>query len=168
MRREDADIRDYPTVSAFVGSVGPLNGLVHCAGIASAGGLESNSEDFREMLDVNVAGSFNVVKAFVEHTDTGAIVLVASRAGLGPRPKWLGYAASKAAVISLASSLAVDLAPLYRVHCMAPGPIASPMRSRLVRDEYADLLSPEAAARSAVSLLRNPHRTDGVPVVVVK
>ncbi len=168
LRREDADVRDYHDVSSFIGSLGALNGLVHCAGVASAGGLESNTEDFREMLDVNIAGTFNVVKAFVEHTDSGAIVLVASRAGMGPRPKWLGYAASKAAVISLAGSLAADLAPLYRVHCMAPGPIASPMRSRLVQNEYAELLTPEDAARSAISLLHSPHQTDGVPVVVVQ
>ncbi len=168
LRREEADVRDYDAVSSFVGSLGALNGLVHCAGIASTGGLESDTEDFREMLDVNVTGTFNVVKAFVEHTDSGSIVLVASRAGMGPRPKWLGYAASKAAVISLAGSLAAELAPLYRVHCMAPGPIASPMRSRLVQNEYAELLTPEDAARSAISLLHNPHRTDGAPVVVVQ
>lgn len=168
LSRSCADIRDWPAVSDYVQSLGPLDGLIHCAGVGTTGGLESASEDIREMTDANIVGTFNVVKAFVDNSESGSIVLVASRAGMGPRPKWLGYAASKAAIVSLAASLAIDLAPEYRVHCLAPGPISSPMRRRLVQEEYASLLSPEEAAKVAIELLNSPHRTDGSPVVISK
>ncbi len=168
MHHADADVCDYEAVKRYFAAVGPLSGVAHCAGVAHPGGLHSSTSDFKSMMDVNVLGTFHVARAFVENNPSGTIVLLASRAGLGPRPKWLGYGASKAAVISMAASLSVELAPDYRIHCLAPGPIDTPMRRSLVTSEYADLLDPVDVARRVTELLQSPFGSDGHPIVMAR
>lgn len=80
---------------------------------------------FRKLVDVNIIGAFNVLgEAARRVADGGAIIAISTSLvrhaapGLGP------YSATKAAVESLARSMAKELAPRkVRVNCVAPGPV---------------------------------------------
>jgi 3-oxoacyl-[acyl-carrier protein] reductase len=78
-----------------------------------------------EILDVNLKGTFYACRAAMPHLKArkGAIVNVASVAGLAGSGSSIAYAASKGAVITLTKSLARAFAPEVRVNAVAPGPV---------------------------------------------
>lgn len=82
-------------------------------------------DDFRRVLDVNVTGVFSVLQAAARHLidihHVGAIVNMASMAGVSGAPNMAAYSASKSAVIGLTKSAAKDLAPFgLRVNSVSP------------------------------------------------
>lgn len=84
---------------------------------------------WRDILDVNVIGTWQVTAAAVPHlraTGAGCVVNVASLAGLRPSGSSIPYAASKAAVIHLTRLLANVLGPQVRVNAVAPGLVETP------------------------------------------
>lgn len=83
-------------------------------------------DDFRRVLDVNVVGVFNILKAasaeLRRRAAPGAIVNVASMAGVAGPPNMPAYSAAKGAVIALTKAAATDLAPHgIRVNAVSPG-----------------------------------------------
>jgi 3-oxoacyl-[acyl-carrier protein] reductase len=81
-------------------------------------------EDVKDMLDLNVAASWLVIRYFAAllPTKRGAIVNVASAAGLQGASGMTSYSASKGAVIAMTRSFAIELAPRrIRVNAVAPG-----------------------------------------------
>lgn len=81
-------------------------------------------DDFQKVIDVNVNGVFYVLKAAAQHlrdSGGGAIVNMASHAGVDGPPNMLAYAASKFAVIGMTQTAAKDLAPYgIRVNSLSP------------------------------------------------
>lgn len=123
------DVRDAAAfddvVAAVVERFGGLDVLVNNAGVAVLAPIaQMKAEDFDRMIDVNLRGVFNGFRAALPQlTDRGggAIVNVASSAGTNGMPMIGGYAATKAAVINLTKTAAVELRPLgIRVNCVAP------------------------------------------------
>jgi NAD(P)-dependent dehydrogenase (short-subunit alcohol dehydrogenase family) len=109
------------TVEAF----GSLDVLVNNAGVNPAYGrmLDLDPAAFRKVVEVNVISALAWVreahKAWLgEHG--GAVVNIASVAGLGPAAMIGAYAASKAALIQLTVQLAEELSPSIRVNAVAP------------------------------------------------
>jgi NAD(P)-dependent dehydrogenase (short-subunit alcohol dehydrogenase family) len=109
------------TVEAF----GSLDVLVNNAGVNPAYGrmLDLDPAAFRKVFEVNVISALAWVRAahkawLGEHG--GAVVNVASVAGLGPAAMIGAYAASKAALIQLTAQLAEELSPSIRVNAVAP------------------------------------------------
>jgi len=112
--------------------LGPLTGVVNCAGIAADHHVfDTTPEVFRRILDVNVVGTFIVAKAVarrMRHRGRGAIVNIASISGLRGSKGRSAYGASKGAIVNLTQVMANDLAELgLRVNAIAPGPIETPM-----------------------------------------
>ena len=122
-------------VQAAVEALGGLDFLVNNAGTPATpepippGELERMTEDFWEqILQTNLLGAFRCAKAAAPALQArrGAIVNIASIAGIGTQGSSLAYAASKAALVNMTRSLARGLAPAVRVNAVAPGHTQTP------------------------------------------
>jgi NAD(P)-dependent dehydrogenase (short-subunit alcohol dehydrogenase family) len=129
------DVGSASDVTAWVDGVagrrGRLDAVVTCAGIAPAGPLETMAlDDWEEMLRTNVTGTFLVCKAAVPHLRAaggGAIVTLGSTASYIGLPGAVGYGVTKAAALSLARGLALEVAQDgIRVNSLCPGATLTP------------------------------------------
>jgi 3-oxoacyl-[acyl-carrier protein] reductase len=135
------DISDSDQVATAFAQIhaehGPIDHLVHAAAIITAKRfLEQDAAHWRHVLDVNLVGSFSVVRAALgPMVDRGAgtIVVVASDAGFrggGGLIVDAPYAASKAGVLSLVKSVAREFAGSgVRINALVPGPTDTPMHA---------------------------------------
>jgi NAD(P)-dependent dehydrogenase (short-subunit alcohol dehydrogenase family) len=124
--------------------------LVNNAGIGAEGTLaETDAETWSRVMRVNVDSMFHCCRAVVPGMlaqGGGAVVNMASVAGLVGLPRRLAYGASKAAVIGFTKALAVDHArDGLRVNCICPGTVDTPWVQR-----FADVAPDPAAFRAAM------------------
>lgn len=133
-----ADVTDEEQLGeAFdevVDRLGLIGGLVNSAGIArDLPADETSAELFRQILDVNLVGSFLAARCALERMGAGlSIVNIASVSGLRANRGRVAYGASKAGVKMMSEVLALEFGGRgVRVNCVAPGPIQTPMVARL-------------------------------------
>jgi NAD(P)-dependent dehydrogenase (short-subunit alcohol dehydrogenase family) len=133
-----ADVTDEDEISAVfdevVDRLGLIGGLVNSAGILrDVAAEETSAELFREILDVNLVGSFIAAKAALERMGaTLSVVNIGSVSGLRADRGRLAYGASKAGVKLMSEVLALEFGNRgVRVNCVAPGPTETPMISKL-------------------------------------
>ncbi len=101
----------------------------------------------------------------------GKILNVASTAGMTPRPGWLSYSSSKAAVISMSETLSAELAEYgVLVYCVSPGRCATKLRKRLAPNEDpSSIMQPEEVADVLCNLVSSNERClDGQNIVIRK
>jgi len=124
---------------------GKLDIVVNNAGVEVARPLDKFSDDWRQLLDVNLSGAIAVTQAALPRLTApgGVIVNIASALGLGGCPGFSVYSASKAGLIGFTQSLAWELAPRgIRVVAVAPGLVHTPMIHK-----HASHLTPETWAK---------------------
>lgn len=133
-----ADVTDEEQLGeAFdevVDRLGLIGGLVNSAGIArDLPADETSAELFRQILDVNLVGSFLSARCALERMGAAlSIVNIASVSGLRANRGRVAYGASKAGVKMMSEVLALEFGGRgVRVNCVAPGPIQTPMVARL-------------------------------------
>ena len=132
-----ADIRDAEAlgsaVDTGVAAFGRLDVIVANAGICiPAPWNEITLESFRDVIDVNVTGTWNTVMAGAQHIIDGgrggSIILISSYAGVKVQPYMVHYTASKHAVTGMARAFAAELGKHeIRVNSVHPGPVNTPM-----------------------------------------
>lgn len=141
------DITDEAALRAAVAEVGPIDVLVNSAGIVGPGAplLDTSNEDWRRVLDVNVLGTVNAMRATVPgmvERGWGRVVNFASMAGKDGNPNLAIYSASKAAVIALTKSSGKELATTgVLVNVITPAVFATPMNDATSSDVLAHITS---------------------------
>ncbi len=131
------DVTDMEQIARGVASVearwGGIDILVNNAGVFNMGPLEEVTHaDYRLQYDVNVGGMIFVTQAVVPGMKArgrgGVIINFSSQAGRRGEANVMMYCSTKAAVISVTQSLALELAPAgIRVNAVAPGVVDTPM-----------------------------------------
>lgn len=141
-RSSGVDVTDEAQLVAAAGRAGAIDLLVANAGTMDAVGLPWSIEvgDWRRDLETSALGTFLSARAVLPGmVDRGAgrIVAVASNVAVRPSPYQSGYAAGKAAVLSLTESLAAAAGPFgVKVFAVSPGYVETDMTRRM--HELAD------------------------------
>ena len=147
-----ADVTDLMQVEAAlaeaVRAMGAVDVLINNAGISIRRSfLEITPEEWDQVVAVNLTGVFYVAQTAARHMwerysvdrGSGVILQTASTNGIMGYPYYAGYNATKAGVIELTRSMALELAPRIRVCAIAPGYVLTPMQ----RAEYTDAMLEE-------------------------
>jgi 3-oxoacyl-[acyl-carrier protein] reductase len=145
------DVRDPEAVTAAtartVDAHGPIDILVTSAGLAGPNATlwDYPLEAWREIMRVNVDGTFHCLRAVVPHMlsqSYGRIVTVASVAGKEGNPNASAYSASKAAVIALTKSLGKELAGHdIAVNAITPAAARTRIFDQMSQEHIAYMLS---------------------------
>ena len=160
------DVRDpmsHRSVAEAAGRHGPLTAWFNNAGVAFDQDLaDLTDEQVRTTVEVNLLGVIWGTRAALDaFGDAGGdIVITSSLSALGPVPNLSAYAATKAAVLSLATSVNLETPRNVRVHALCPDGVATPMvegmvggkAEKLVRSG-GRLLTTEEVAAAAVGLV---------------
>jgi NAD(P)-dependent dehydrogenase (short-subunit alcohol dehydrogenase family) len=178
LRNEGHDARSFTLDVASAGSVSDMMGRLGDAGIAvdalfsNAGiGLSRSIEqtmpdEWRSMMNVHVKGAFLCAQAVLPQMvqrRTGAIVMMASDYSVRGMKSGGAYAAAKAAIYSLAKSIAVEFASSgIRCNCVGPGPIETPLL-RAGRDDVTwEEAKSSRASQVPMGRLGRPEEVAGV------
>lgn len=131
-------------VEAIAEETGGFDTLLHCAGILRTYHThEMTAEQWHEVIDVNLHGTFYVNHACLRHllaNRHSVIVNTASTAALGSHPWMAAYAASKGGIISFTRSLYQEYVKQgLRANCVVPGGIATALHQDFKAPEGADM-----------------------------
>jgi meso-butanediol dehydrogenase / (S,S)-butanediol dehydrogenase / diacetyl reductase len=142
-----ADVTDLMQVeAAFAEAIRLMDGvdvLINNAGISIRHKfLDITPEEWERVIAVNLTGVFYVAQTAARHMyerGDGVILQTASINGIVGQPFYADYNATKAGVIELTKTMALELAPKVRVNAVAPGYVLTPMQ----RAEYSDAMLEE-------------------------
>jgi NAD(P)-dependent dehydrogenase (short-subunit alcohol dehydrogenase family) len=138
------DVSDHAQVAAAFARIGRLDVLVNNAGVSYRGpALDISEEQWAEVLATNLSGAFWVAQAAgrLMLAGAGGVILntASTNALLGYR-HYAHYNASKAGLVSLTQSLALEWAPTVRVNAVCPGYVLTPMqKAEYTPDMLAEL-----------------------------
>jgi 3-oxoacyl-[acyl-carrier protein] reductase len=141
----ELDVASAASVEAFFAQVSSLDILVNNAGVQQrvCALADLSDEEWRRVLDINLSGVFYCSRAAIrlmQRRESGVIVNLSSVNGLSPAALVSSYNASKAAVISLTKTLAIELAAYnIRVNAVCPGPILTQMNEQVMADRANSL-----------------------------
>ncbi|MFP4623022.1 MAG: SDR family NAD(P)-dependent oxidoreductase [Gemmatimonadota bacterium] len=158
----ECDVRDADDVDAFVAAareeLGRIDILVNNAGVARDRALwRMSDEDWEAVLGTNLTGAFHMIRAVspdLRRQQDGKIVNICSVHGIRPEFGLANYAASKAGLVGLTRSAAVELGPSnVNVNAIAPGYIRT---TRLTDGVPAEILD-RAREQSVLGRLGGPQ-----------
>lgn len=118
--------------------LGIVTGLICSAGVSiESPFLDITPDLWKRVVGLNLEGTFYisqaVTRAMVANKLPGSLITISSALGVSGRVNGAHYSASKAAVIGLTKSLALELAPHgIRVNCVAPGGVETPLMRRVL------------------------------------
>ena len=179
-----ADVRDTDQMNAALDAAekrAPLRSVIHCAGlggpvrVVAKDGTPGDIDHFRNVIDVNLIGTFNVLRLAAARMaanepvdgDRGVCVLTSSVAAFEGQIGQIPYASSKAGIVGMTLVAARDLAGRsIRVCTIAPGTFDTPLLARVDDDVKAGLAKsiphpsrlgdPDEFAQLALHIVENP------------
>src|SRR5271163_839763 len=162
----DADVSNLKQVqTAFAEAVRLMGGvdvLVNNAGISIRHDfLDITPEEWDKVIAINLTGVFYVAQTAARHMmqgHGGVILQTASTNGIMGYPFYADYNATKAGVIELTRSMALELAPKIRVCAVAPGYVLTPMQ----RAEYSDAMLDEVNQKIPLRRHAKPEEIAGL------
>jgi 3-oxoacyl-[acyl-carrier protein] reductase len=166
---DECDVRDPRAVDRFVGDavdrLGGVHVLVNNAGIARDRALwRLTDEQWRSVLETNLTGAFHMIRAvspIFRRQHDGKIVNVSSVHGIRSEFGLANYSASKAGLLGLTRSAALELGPSnVNVNAVAPGYIRT---TRLTSGVPAEILD-SARERAVLGRLGDPQDVANVVV----
>jgi NAD(P)-dependent dehydrogenase (short-subunit alcohol dehydrogenase family) len=155
IQASQCDIRNYDSVLKIISENKP--DLVICtAGVSHVSNiLESNINDWKHEIDVNLIGSYHVAKASI-HNNVKTMIFIASVAGLYGKPNHSGYSVSKSGVITLVQSLSKEG---YHAYAISPGRVDTKMRERdFPNEDPKTRLSSKEIGRVVKEIIDNKHK----------
>jgi len=166
-----ADVTNLMEVeAAFAEAIRLMDGvdvLVNNAGISIRHKfLDITPEEWDKVIAVNLTGVFYVAQTAARHMwerfsvepGTGVILQTASTNGVVGQPFYADYNATKAGVIELTRTMALELAPKIRVCAVAPGYVLTPMQ----RAEYSDAMLEEVNRKIPLGRHAAPEEIAGL------
>jgi 3-oxoacyl-[acyl-carrier protein] reductase len=172
------DLSDLEGIPDLISEIYRFNDRIDCllniAGTADPQPLLNTSiENMKDTYTVNVFAPFMLIREcvkYMKNNSEGAKILnVASTAGITPRPGWLSYSSSKAAIISMSLTLSEELAEYrIKVYCVSPGRCATALRKKLAPDEDpSTIMQPEEVSNVICQLVSDEERClDGQNIVI--
>jgi 3-oxoacyl-[acyl-carrier protein] reductase len=170
------DLSDLDGIPSLVEQIcrehGGIDILLNIAGYADPQSLlDTTAANLTQTFTINVFAMLILIREMARFSDgrPAKILNVASTAGITPRPGWVAYAASKAAVVSLSATLAEELAGSgIKIYTISPGRTATELRRKLAPDEDpTSIMQPEQVARVIRTLMSDDELTlDGQNIVV--
>lgn len=174
------DLTDLEGIAGLVRHIYEKSGSIDCllnvAGYTDPQPLLTTTlENLATTYQTNVFAPVILIRECVKYmkqNNGGSKILnVASTAGITPRPGWLSYASSKAAVVSISQTLAEELAEYgIKVYCVSPGRCATALRRKLAPDEdQSKIMQPEEVGHIICDLVSDSeHCLDGQNIVIRK
>ncbi len=160
------DVTDEDAVAGVMDDVGHLDGVVHAAGVAGGGPVHLLDEaSWRQVLDVNLTGTFFVVKHAVRRMldqdpvdgERGSIVTLASIEGLEGTAGGSVYNASKGGVVLLTKNVAIDYGRKgIRANAICPGFVETPMTESIFGMEGMEVPREEIVAEHKLGRWARP------------
>ena len=165
------DVTNEEQVAQFVawikGHTPHLDALINCAGILRAiGSLETtSSKDWFEVIRTNLFGTYLMIKhalPLLDDSDAPRIINFSGGGAFNPFPNYSAYACSKAGVVRLTESLAVEFAARgIRVNAVAPGFVRTPIHDATLE------AGPDRAGEEQFAFTLEAMRSTKSPDVVI-
>ncbi len=172
------DFMNPEKVPAIVESIyekyGSIDCLLNIAGYTDPKPLlQTSLDNMLTTYQVNVMSPFMLIRECTRYMKNqgGKILNVASTAGMTPRPGWLSYSSSKAAIISISNTLTDELAEYgIKIYCVSPGRCATKLRKRLAPNEDpTTIMQPHEVATVICNLIDNSENClDGQNIIIRK
>lgn len=140
----EVDIRDEDVVKDATRKIkekfGKIDILINNAGVNISSKLhEIGIEEWNKIIGVNLTGTFLVSKHVIPYmleNGSGTIVNLSSVNGISSTGRDAAYSASKAGIMALTRSMAVDYAPVIRVVGVSPGSVDTPAQKKAITEAY--------------------------------
>jgi NAD(P)-dependent dehydrogenase (short-subunit alcohol dehydrogenase family) len=136
------DVTDHEQVERAFEQIGSLDVLVNNAGVSvRSPAVDIDSGQWEQVVATNLSGAFWVAQAAARRMllgDGGVVLFTASTNALVGYRYYADYNATKAGLVALARSLALEWAPRIRVNAVCPGYVLTPMQEAEYTPEMLD------------------------------
>jgi len=161
------DVRDYMGQQNFVQEIlakwGRIDVLIANAGVGHFAPIdELSSQQWNDVIDINLTGVFNSVKASIDalKSSKGYIISIASLAGTNFFERGAAYNASKFGLVGFTQAIMLDLRKYgIKVSTIMPGSVSTYFNNHTPSEKDAWKIQPEDIAKLVIDLLHMPPRT---------
>lgn len=174
------DLTDLDNIPLMIEDInfrfGSIDCLLNIAGYTDPQPLlQTTRENLEKTYAINVFAPIILTRECVrymkQNNRISKVLNVASTAGITPRPGWLSYASSKAAILSVSETLVEELAEYnIKIYYVSPGRCATSLRRKLAPNEdQTKIMQPEEVAQVICSLVNEEEKClDGQNIIIRK